>query len=339
LRLFLEESERRPRALWRLLAQYVFFAVAATLFLYLLKFAWALVRPSGTGLGGTAQTAVGSSDLLLTGSLASLAAIFLSLWLAGRFLDRRPFADFGFHLSKGWLLDLFFGMLLGALLMTFIFLTQLAFGWVSVTGSFEAVTPGASFVPEILLPIGIFVCVGFYEEMLYRGYLLRNLAEGLNFPGLGPRGAILAAWLLSSSAFGILHAFNPNATLASTINIALAGLLLGLGYVLTGELAIPIGLHIAWNFFQGNVYGFPVSGLNPIGATFLTIKQGGPDLFTGGVFGPEGGLLEPAAVLLGCLLITLWVRLRHRRAAIQTHLAERPKQVLLKGERSHQMRL
>ncbi len=325
MRLFIEESERRLRALWRLLAQFVLFAAATTLFSSLLGFAWTRVHPSSASLGA-ARTGEVSPTFFFIGSLASLAAIFVSLWFAGRFLDRRPFADFGFHLDKGWLLDLFFGMLLGASLMTFIFLTELVFGWVSVTGSFESVMPGASFAPEILLATGIFLCVGFYEEMLSRGYLLRNLAEGLNLPGLGPRGAVLAAWLLSSGVFGVLHAFNPNATPVSTINIALAGLLLGLGYILTGELAIPIGLHIAWNFFEGNVYGFPVSGLNPIGATFLTIKQGGPDLFTGGAFGPEGGLLEPAAVLLGCLLIVAWTTLRHGKLTLQTRLAERPKQ-------------
>src|SRR3712207_9183124 len=66
---------------------------------------------------------------------------------------------------------------------------------------------------------------------------------------------------------------SPNATLFSTFNVVLAGLMLGLGYVLTGELAIPIGLHFAWNFFQGGVFGFPVSGLGPVGASFLSTDQ------------------------------------------------------------------
>lgn len=334
MRLFVEEGTRRPRALWRLLAQVLFFMFVTTLFTSLLTAAWAVLSAGEAGLGGAARSAAGSPTFFLLASLGSLLAAFLSMWLAGRFLDQRPFRDFGFHLDGGWWLDLAFGMFLGALLMTLIFLTELAFGWITVTGSFESLQPGTPFALGILLPLGIFLCVGVYEEMLSRGYQLRNAAEGLNYPAIGPRAAVVLAWVLSSSVFGLLHIFNPNATILSTFNIALAGLLLGAGYVITGELAIPIGLHITWNFFQGNVYGFPVSGLEPLGATFLTIEQGGPDLFTGGVFGPEAGLLDPAATIVGILLIVLWVRFRRGKAAIQTRLSERPEPPRQRGDTS-----
>ncbi len=247
------------------------------------------------------------------------------MWAAGRFLDRRPFKDFGFHLDGGWWLDLLFGMLLGAALMTAVFLTQLALGWVTVTGSFRSLVPGAPFAPTILLPLAAFLGVGIYEELSSRGYQLRNMAEGLNYPALGPRGAVLAAWALSSVLFGVLHALNPNAGPLSVVNITLAGLMLGTAYVLTGELALPIGLHITWNFFQGNVFGLPVSGLQPLGATFISTEPTGPEIWTGGAFGPEGGLVATVATLAGILLTALWVRLRRGRVSIHTPLAEYPR--------------
>ena len=138
-----------------------------------------------------------------------------------------------------------------------VFLTELVLGWVKVTGAFESLVPGRALLARILIPAALFLCVGFYEELIFRGYQLRNAAEGLNLPGVGPRNAVLLAWVLSSAFFGYLHATNPNATLLSTVNVAVAGLMLGAGYVLTGELAIPIGLHVTWNFFQGAVFGFP----------------------------------------------------------------------------------
>jgi membrane protease YdiL (CAAX protease family) len=278
----------------------------------------------GAGSSGTSALA-GSPLLPVIGGVAGLGGALLSVWLAGRFLDRRPFADFGFHLSGGWWLDLLFGMVLGALLMTTVFLVQFGLGWVTVTGSFESLVPGAPFWLAVIVPAVHFVCVGFYEELVSRGYQLRNAAEGLNSSSLGPRGAVLLAWALSSAFFGYLHAANPNATILSTANVALAGLMLGCGYVLTGELAIPIGLHVTWNFFEGTVFGFPVSGLRIGGATFLRIEQGGPDLWTGSSFGPEGGLLAAVAMALGILLTALWVLLRRGRIAVHAPVAKGPK--------------
>ena len=80
-------------------------------------------------------------------------------------------------------------------------------------------------------------------------------------------------------------------------------------------------MHIAWNFFQGNVFGFPVSGTTSV-TSFITIQQGGPTLWTGGAFGPEGGLLGILAMLVGSLLIWGWVQSRYGRATLRRSLAE-----------------
>ena len=131
-------------------------------------------------------------------------------------------------------------MVLGALLITAVFLVEWGWAGSRLPALSRPSRPGAPFAPSVLLPVLMFVCVGFYEETVFRGYQLKNAAEGLNYPALGPRGAVLLAWALSSVFFWVLHANNPSATLLSTLNIVLAGLMLGFGYVLSGELAIPI---------------------------------------------------------------------------------------------------
>ena len=327
MQLFFEEREGRPRAVWRLLVQVVIFQAATFFFLSPLAAIWFVAGSQETPSGGSTATLTQSPAILLFSSVSSLVAILLSLWVAGRFLDRRPFRDFGLRLNGGWWLDLAFGLALGAVLMTGIFLIEVSFGWVRVEGTFVSNLPGTPFWIAQALPVAIFLCVGVYEELFSRGYQLLNMAEGFNYPFLGPRGAIVVAWIITSGIFGVLHLGNPNATLLSAFNIALAGILLGAGYVFTGQLAIPIGLHVTWNFFQGNVFGFPVSGLGPIGASFFSTEQGGPDLWTGGAFGPEAGLMVPIAILIGVFLIALWVRLRQGRVGIYTQLAEPPKTV------------
>jgi membrane protease YdiL (CAAX protease family) len=324
---FRNEDENRPRAFWRLLFQAIlYFTVQVTFGVFALAIL-ALLSGGVTDLGGIG---LGSSPAaLILGGLLSLGAALASVWIAGRFLDRRPFSGFGLGLNRDWWLDFGFGLLLGAILMTGIFLVELAAGWVRVTGTLTAADGTSPFLPAILAPLFLFLCVGFGEELVSRGYQLKNMAEGLNYPGIGPRGAILLAWVLSSSVFGVAHLANPGSTLVSTVNIAFAGFLLGVGYVLTGRLAIPIGLHITWNFFQGNVFGFPVSGMDDVGASFIEINQGGPTFLTGGAFGPEAGLMDIAATVLGSLLIVLWVRLRSGKAALDASIAEPP---VRKGE-------
>ena len=261
---------------------------------------------------------MGESDSILL-PIELLAAFLLSVWCAGRFLDRRHFADFGFRLSPSWWGDLGFGLVLGALLMTAIFLIELVTGWVTITETFKSDTNGITFPIDILWALVTFICVGIYEELLGRGYQLKNLAEGLNFKFFSSKGAIVLAALDTSALFGLLHALNPNASLISTLNLMLAGLLYSTAYLLTGELAVPIGYHITWNFFESSVFGFPLSGMD-LGTTFIDIRQSGPRLWTGGAFGPEAGLVGTGARLVGILFIIGWVRLRYGKITLHEEL-------------------
>ena len=290
---FWNPDERRLRALWRLILHVILIAALG------LAAAALLLDLRGDPAASLANNIAGMA-------LVALIVVAATL-LAARFLDRRPISDLGLQFTAHWWRDLGFGLFLGAFLMLLIFLVELALGWITVEGILSSSRP-VPFGLAIFWPLTQFLLVGIYEELLFRGYHLKNLAEGLSFSPLGPKRGLLLAFLISSIIFGLLHAGNPNATTISTVNIFLAGLFLGLPFLLTDQLAIPIGIHITWNFFQGNVFGFPVSGTSTNSTTFIAVEQGGPVLWTGGAFGPEAGLLGVAAMIVGSLLIVSWVK-------------------------------
>jgi membrane protease YdiL (CAAX protease family) len=296
------DAERRPRALLRVVLLIVVAAllavgtsVGATVGVGALR-SW-LSTAVGEAVAATLVAVVG---VALTGGTVTLAVL-----IAGRYVDRRRVRDFGLRIDRGWWVDCGFGLALGAGLLTLVFLVGLALGWLRITGTFE---PRTGFAVRFAGLVAIFVVVGVYEELLLRGYLLTNAAEGL-VGSLGERGAVVGATVLSSLVFGLAHANNPNATPLSTLAIVLAGVMLAAGYVLTGDLAVPIGLHTTWNLFQGGVYGFPVSGLG-VGASVVAVEETGPDVVTGGAFGPEAGLLGLGAMVVGTAAIAAWVRWR-----------------------------
>jgi membrane protease YdiL (CAAX protease family) len=292
--------ERRLRAGWRLFIQFILFAV-------LLSGQGALVLVLGQG----DLTAFAWSILYLLGGLGQI-------WILARFIDRRRVKDFGFYISGAWWLDLTFGLFLGALLMSSVFAVEYFAGWVTVSARPQS--SGLDLSRDFLLSVLIFVPIGINEEFTFRGYQLRNLAEGWSGRVVRPRVAILLAVFFSSALFGLAHFGNRNATLLSTINIVFGGLVLALPYVLTGELAIPIGIHITWNLFEGTVYGFPVSGTVPT-RRLVNLEQTGPEMWTGGDFGPEGGLLALVWMVALAAAIMLWIKWRQKRVDLQERVA------------------
>lgn len=307
-------GENRPRTFFRLVAfalAFVLFTISALLFIFIPAL---LFFPDQ--FYASEQVVNGPGAEILTYPALALGAL-AALAFTGRVIDRRPFTDFGLQSNQSWWFDFGFGLFLGAGLIGTIFAVMSAMGWVTVIGTNQALRVNTDFIPGILEALFIFICIGLYEECVFRGYILRNLAEGLRWPGrISPRGAVLFACLLSSALFGLLHSANPNASLVSTLNVCLAGIFLSLGFLLTGELAIPIGLHISWNLFQGSVFGFAVSGTAPIASLWVT-QLSGPVEWTGGAFGPEAGWLGLLAILLGSGLTLLWVR--RRRGGIRLY--------------------
>ncbi|MFC7172519.1 CPBP family intramembrane glutamic endopeptidase [Haloplanus litoreus] len=210
------DAERRPRALLRVVLLVVVAALLAI---------GASLGASGVlgGLRSSLERVFGEAVAAAVGAVVGIGLtggiVSLSILIAGRYVDRRRLRDFGFRLDRDWWLDCGFGLALGAGLMTLLFLVEFAAGWVRVTGTAQ---PRAGFAVRLLGLVVVFVIVGIYEELLARGYLLTNAAEGL-VGWVGERGAVLGATLLSSLVFGLAHANNPNATTTSTVAIVLAG--------------------------------------------------------------------------------------------------------------------
>jgi len=324
--IFWNTSERRLRSLWRL-CLYIggYFIFTEGFILLILFLAGMISAPFGVDhqpfIAGVQPLQIMDNPLagfLVISGLTCLGAVAVT-FLFGKWIDHRKLTEFGFKFSRSLGEDFVFGIVLGAILMGLIFLFSWITGMVTVRGFFRNFIPDQAFIIVLLQSLLILIFVGVYEEIVFRGYLLINLAEGLNNKYLGKKWALIISIAFTSLIFGLAHMDNPNATWISTTNIMLAGIFLGLGMFLSGSLAIPIGLHISWNFFQGVIFGFPVSGMNTA-ASVIAVEPSGPEWLTGGAFGPEGGMLGLLAILLGSGLTVLWVR-RRDRLSLQTDLA------------------
>ena len=236
-------------------------------------------------------------DNLLLNQAIALFAVTPSVFLARHFLDKRSLTSLGLKLDVMVLLDILAGILITFLMMGLIYLIEWMLGWLTFEGFAWQTDEISVVILNTLLYLGIFILVGWNEELLFRGYRLQNISDGLK-----PIWGVL----LSSLWFGIVHLGNPNtdAKFFVASGIFLAGVFLAYGYLSTKQLWLPIGLHIGWNFFEGVGFGFPVSGLDIYRLTRITVD--GPTLWTGGAFGPEAGLVVLPGFLLGTVLIFIY---------------------------------
>ena len=148
----------------------------------------------------------------------------------------------------------------------------------------------------------LFLVVGVGEEIIFRGILFRMIDRRWN---------TTVALVISALLFGLIHIWNDNATLWSSLAIAVeAGVLLGAAYKYSGTLWLPIGIHWAWNYTQGNIFGFAVSG-NSFGQSIITPCISGGELLTGGAFGAEASLIS---VVAGILLASWFLYKIYRRS-------------------------
>jgi membrane protease YdiL (CAAX protease family) len=284
--IFITPDEPRLRSGWRLLCQFL-----------IMFFVIALLAPLMFGLAQASPALAFLGDQFLIGVIA----YSLSVYVARRWFDRRSFVSLGIQPSSNSVRDLVAGVIIAGLIMGLIVLVELSLGWLDFRGF-------AALDAPTLMGLGYwafaFILVGWGEELLSRGYMLQNLEEGV-----GLKWAVF----ISSAIFGLLHAFNPDANIAAILGILGAGYFLAYGYIRTRQLWLPIGLHIGWNFFEGPIFSFPVSGIETV--KLLNHEVTGPVLVTGGAFGPEAGLIVLPAMAIGAYLIYVYTK-RFRKKEI-----------------------
>lgn len=275
--LLINPSENRLRAGWRLALHFLLLLTFTVLFGLM------------AGLIMAFQAGAESTGGMLITSAASLLAVTLSVRLARRFIDRRGMGDLGLVRGRA-LRDLMVGFGLAGAMMGLIFVLALALGWTRFDGFSWQAMDAAELYVGVLTWLAVFLMVGWYEELLARGYWLVNLRQGLGLP---------LAVLITSGIFALLHGANPNSSWISAAGLFAGGLWFAYAAIRSKGLWLPIGAHIGWNIFEGVVFGFPVSGLET--ASLILQTTTGPALWTGGAFGPEAGLLLLPALALGTL--------------------------------------
>jgi len=203
-----------------------------------------------------------------------------------RHLGEHPRDDLN---TKNALRPSLLGLAAGLILFSLVTAVAAAIGVYRVSGEGDVTGLLPAFIASALFP-------AVFEEMLFRGVLFRWIEEF---------GGSWAALLLTSAFFGAAHLSNPHASTIAAVGIAFeAGVMLGVAYMLTRSLWLPMGLHASWNFAQGEIFDIPVSGTPVHG--LVEAKLSGPPLLTGNGFGLEA---SPIAMVIATAfgLWLLWL--------------------------------
>lgn len=225
---------------------------------------------------------------------APVVMVLLATWICTR-LRREPLASVGLRLDRRWAREFTLGSALGFGGML------LATGLIVAVGGVRFELDPARSLGGMAFGLYMFASVSLLEELLFRGFLFQRLLAGI---GVWPTQLTLAA------LFAVGHWGNPGmegaAMFWATIDIGLAAVLLGLAYLRTRSLALPIGLHLGWNWTQGHLLGFGVSGVDLTG-WLHPVFQGKPAWLTGGEFGPEASVLGVLADLVMLAIVWKWI--------------------------------
>jgi uncharacterized protein len=241
----------------------------------------------------------GESDYMLFALAVDLLPLLLLTHIFRKYIDRKTLGSLGFR-WQGHAGDALLGFVSGVLVIAVGTFLLWKGGYLHFTGA--RFLPGPFFTALLLM-----ILVSFGEELVVRGYILQNLMDSF------PRWTAL---LVSSFLFAALHLLNPNMTLLSFTDLFVGGVFLGINYIYTKNLWFGWMLHFSWNYFQGPVLGYEVSGLDMPGILQQRIQ--GPDWITGGAFGFEGSVISTSLQIVAIALLTWYYERRKSRGQKNT---------------------
>lgn len=278
-------ADGKLRSGWR-------FAIFTVLFIFFGLFIGSLVVFGATVLLGPVEP--GNAVFLTINGVVSLTIAVVLGWLCGKYLEGLPLEALGASLKNRWLVNLAIGLLAGAATFAIGAGVGVLFGGLSF--SFNSEASSNSIFSTLLISFLVFAAAAAFEEALFRGYILQTfIRSDLTLFGI----------VLTSLLFATVHNGNPAANLISWGNTFLAGTWFGVAYLKTRDLWFPTGLHLAWNWTQGSIFGVEVSGLTDIvKAPVLRETDIGPTWLTGGDYGIEGGIATTVALVIST--ITVW---------------------------------
>ena len=268
--------------------------VALRIFLYLLAsiIGMGIVQFTAFKLAGNSTKDLSMStdfdaltSLLL--ELSGLIPVILITFVFRKYLDRKSFVSLGLS-PKGRTGDFLLGLGVA------ITLYALGSGILALSGNIEFSNHGIGF-QTLLISFVSFIGVAIMEELIVRGYILNNLLSVTNK---------YLALLISSAIFAAMHGFNPGLSWLAILNLLIAGVLLGAAYIFTRNLWFAMSLHLFWNFIEGPILGYRVSG-NSTESLFSATPVGNPVL-NGGEFGFEGSVVCTLLCIALALAIILY---------------------------------
>jgi membrane protease YdiL (CAAX protease family) len=279
---FFRNSYGHLRAGWRI---FVFLLLIIPSFLpiiFILKLiGWLFPISGGVGL---------TSPINIIFMIGLSITIVIAAYITLRWVDKRPYELLGLNFSLSSIREFLIGCLIGGVNLISVVLLLSALGFLKISWS------GINSV--VMQTIGIYTLVfaggATIEELINRGYIFQALCEGTR---------TWIAVFVTSLIFSLIHLSNQHMSVSSILHLFIHGILYAVVYLKTRSLWAAIGVHWAWNWFQGAIFGIPVSGTTISNTLFLSHPQGAV-IFSGGQFGIEGSIL--ACLISLVFVVFVW---------------------------------